>query len=139
MTDDKKVRLQSKDLEIAFLSEGLQGVQQMVAGHAKPGNVLRSAVRSLSERGQDVTELQAFVDENHPQSSNAGVRGRRAPQLGEQNRELKVQRSQSGDLFVRVNVTALAVSKGSKVNMCVSDEGLVTLEAMPFEEDAEEV
>ena len=74
-------RISNKDLQVAFLVNGIDGVQAMTADNVPAKATLQAAIDSLENLGQEVAPLVAFMDTLHP--AGDGSRGRSAPQNGE--------------------------------------------------------
>ncbi len=101
-----------KDVQIAFLLDGISGVEKLVAGKKNAGPMLRRALAGLKAQGRNVDTLEAFIDAKH---ATAG-RGRSMPNVGEERR-YKAQQIGQGGSFLRLPLTPIGVKKGGVVKV----------------------
>ena len=88
--DTKRSIVSFKDLQIAFLLDGISGVEKLVAGKKNAGSILKRALKEMTAQGRNVETLEAYVNERYGSSG----RGRAMPNLGE---ERKYKAQQIGD------------------------------------------
>ena len=110
-------RISNKDIQVAFLVNGVNGVSDMVAENVPAKATLQAAVDALENLGQDVSLLIAFMETLHP--AGDGTRGRSAPQNGDV-RTYKAQVVKDGGPFLRLPLDTLNAMKGE--NMTVAFE-----------------
>lgn len=113
MTDKK--RISSADVQIAYLSKGMDGVLSLVEGHNRSRALIRQAFTSLQSRGADVSELESWIGKNIRFRSRGPLVGRRT---------YKVQ--QNGNRpFVLIPLQQINVAKGDNVWVNFSNEEIV--------------
>lgn len=109
-----------KDVQITYLTQGVDGV----AGIWKSGNAskptIRRAVKRLQESGQDTADLERWVAEN----IGAVGRGRSAPKPGE-TRSYKAQQIKTGGPFLRLPLDSLGITKGKVVRVRFEEERII--------------
>jgi len=101
-----------KDLQIAYLLDGLSGVEKLVAGKKNAGTILKRALKEMTGQGRNVETLQRYVDERYGSSG----RGRAMPNVGEE-RKYKAQQIGDGGTFLRLPLTPIGVKKGGVVKV----------------------
>ncbi|MBM4281262.1 MAG: hypothetical protein FJ137_11070 [Deltaproteobacteria bacterium] len=101
-----------KDLQIAYLLDGIGGVEKLVAGRKNAGSILKRALKEMTEQGRNVETLQAYVAERYGSSG----RGRAMPNVGEERR-YKAQQIGDGGTFLRLPLTPIGVKKGGVVKV----------------------
>ena len=101
-----------KDLQIAFLLDGIAGVEKLVAGRKSAGPILKRALAELKSQGRSVDALEHYISEHH---GSAG-RGRSMPNVGEE-RKYRAQQIADGGTFLRLPLTPLGVKKGGVVRV----------------------
>lgn len=110
---EKTIRgLSYKDVQIIFLSDGLERIEALMNAGAISKNTLR---RAAVEFG-NAKVAQAFNDFVKARMVGSGHRGRRPPHAGD-NRKYRAQQIGDGGLFIRLPVSGLAKSKGSAVTV----------------------
>ncbi len=108
-------RITSKDIEIAFLINNIDGVKDLFEGNKTPGKkVLNTAVESLEGNGLDVDDLAAYSASLYPSSGKG--RGKQQPMVGD-IREYSVQKVKKSAPFIRLPLSTLNVSRGEMVNV----------------------
>lgn len=118
---NKKRSLASfKDVQLAYLMEGIAAVEAMVQRELVSATTLRRALRALQEAGKDCAALERFIAE---QVGPIG-RGRNAPRAGEV-RSYKVQQVKAGGPFVRLPLDCLALEKGSVIRVYFESSKIV--------------
>jgi hypothetical protein len=115
----KKV-ISFKDVEIAFLLDGINGVERLIKGRKNPGAVVKRALRDLKTQGTDVRALEEFVAERFGSTG----RGRSVPQVGEERR-YKAQQIKNGAPFLRLPLNTLGIKKGRPVRVRFEDGRIV--------------
>jgi hypothetical protein len=101
-----------KDLQIAYLLDGIGGVEKLVAGRKNAGSILKRALKEMSDQGRSVETLQSYVNERYGSSG----RGRAMPNVGEE-RKYKAQQIGDGGTFLRLPLTPIGVKKGGVVKV----------------------
>ena len=101
-----------KDLQIAYLLDGIGGVEKLVAGRKNAGSILKRALKEMGDQGRNVETLQAYVNERYGSSG----RGRAMPNVGEE-RKYKAQQIGDGGTFLRLPLTPIGVKKGGVVKV----------------------
>lgn len=101
-----------KDLQIAYLLDGIGGVEKLVAGRKNAGSILKRALKEMADQGRNVETLQAYVNERYGSSG----RGRAMPNVGEE-RKYKAQQIGDGGTFLRLPLTPIGVKKGGVVKV----------------------
>ncbi len=101
-----------KDLQIAYLLDGIAGVEKLVAGRKNPAPILKRALNELKAQGRNVETLEAYVTSKHGVSG----RGRSMPNVGEERR-YKAQQIADGGTFLRLPLTPIGVKKGGVVKV----------------------
>ena len=71
-----------KDLQIAYLLDGIAGVEKLVSGRKNPGPILKRALNELKAQGRNVDTLESYITSRH----GATGRGRSMPNVGEERR-----------------------------------------------------
>ena len=115
-------RISNKDLQVAFLVNGIEGVQAMTADNVPAKATLQAAIDSLENLGQEVAPLVAFMETLHPASD--GSRGRSAPQNGE-TRTYKGQVVKDGSPFLRLPLDTLKAMKGEDITVAFENGKIV--------------
>ncbi len=101
-----------KDIQIAYLLDGIEGVDRLVKGRKSPAAVLKRALRELKSQGSDTSELEGYVAEKFGSTG----RGRSVPQAGEERR-YKAQQIKAGAPFLRLPLNTLGIKKGKQVRV----------------------
>jgi hypothetical protein len=109
---NKRTVVSFKDVQIAYLLDGISGVEKLVANRKSAGTVIRRALRELKQQGRGVDALEAHVSERY----GSGGRGRSMPGVGEE-RKYKAQQIKTGGAFLRLPLTPLGVKKGGNVRV----------------------
>jgi hypothetical protein len=115
-------RISNKDLQVAFLVNGIEGVQAMTADNVPAKATLQAAIDSLENLGQEVAPLVAFMDTLHP--AGDGSRGRSAPEVGD-TRTYKAQVVKDGEAFLRLPLSTLGALKGENITVAFADGQIV--------------
>ncbi len=120
MKDSSRRLVSFKDVQLAYLTEGLVAVEDMVAEGKVSKDTLRRALRRFHEQGHAADEFERFVAEN------AGPigRGRTPPSVGD-TRSYKVQQIKGTGPFLRIPVDSLDVDKGGVVRVRFEDNKIV--------------
>ncbi len=109
-----------KDLQIAYLLDGISGVEKLVAGKKNAGSILKRALKEMGGQGRNVETLQKYVDERYGSSG----RGRAMPNVGEE-RKYKAQQIGDGGTFLRLPLTPIGVKKGGVVKVRFESDRVV--------------
>ena len=100
------------DLQIAYLLDGIAGVEKLVADKKNAAPILKRALKELKGQGRNVETLETYVNEKHGTSG----RGRAMPSIGEERR-YKAQQIADGGTFLRLPLTPIGVKKGGVVKV----------------------
>jgi hypothetical protein len=123
-TQGKRKLVSFKDIQIAFLLEGLDGVKRLISGRKNAGTLLRRAVRELKGAGKKTEALDEFIAANH----GPGTRGRAVPSSG-QERLYRAQKIHAGGPFLRLPLSPLGTDKGSLVRVRFERDQIVVKNA----------
>lgn len=97
-----------KDIEIAYLAEGLSAVQKLIEEQRVKAGTVRRAAKELAAKYPDKADmLRKFVENNFPET----IRGRLPPVDGDE-REYKAQQVKNGAPFLRLPLDVINVKKG---------------------------
>ena len=110
-----------KDVQIQFLMDGLDGVQDLYEDGKASKATVRRALRELKASGRDTGRLERWVVERFGSTG----RGRAAPIIGE-TRSYKAQQINTGGPFLRLPLDVLGIEKGSSVRVTFK-EGQITV------------
>ena len=113
-----------KDVQIAYLLDGISGVEKIVAGRKSAGAIIRKALRELKQQGRSVDALETYVGEKF----GSGGRGRSMPNIGEE-RKYRAQQIKTGGAFLRLPLTPLGVKKGGSVRVRFESDRIVVVKA----------
>ncbi len=111
-SSNKRSIVSFKDLQIAYLLDGIGGVEKLVAGRKNAGSILKRALKEMVAQGRNVDTLQAYLNERF---GTLG-RGRAMPNVGEE-RKYKAQQIGAGGAFLRLPLTPIGVKKGGVVKV----------------------
>ena len=109
-----------KDVQIAFLMEGVNGVQKLVSDGKVSKPTIRRALRKFHEQGNTPVDFERWVAENVGPIG----RGRSAPSVGE-TRSYKVQQIKNTGPFLRLPLDSLGINKGGVVRVKFEDGKIV--------------
>ena len=101
-----------KDVQIAFLVDGIQGVEKILQGRKSARTLVRHALSDLKRQGRAVDALESYVAERHATKA----RGRAMPGTGEERR-YRAQQIEGGGVFLRLPLTPLGVKKSGSVRV----------------------
>lgn len=105
-------RLSYKDIQIAFLSDGVSAVEKLLKDGRASRGAVRKALDALRQQGAAAATLDDFVKTHIGQ----GRRGRSAPLVGT-DRTYRAQKLNTGSPFLRLPLEALGVKKGGLVTV----------------------
>jgi hypothetical protein len=111
-TSSTKRAVSYKDLQIAYLSNGVSAIQQLLAEGSTTKSSVRRALQAFTDAGAAAATLDDFVKTHIGQ----GRRGRAAPLVGAE-RSYRAQKLNSGSTFLRLPLEALGVQKGGLVTV----------------------
>lgn len=113
----RKTAVRASDLAILAMMSGADALDSMLVGHTNPVAVLEKVIATFTAYGKDPAELVAKRDLFASAKGN-GVKGRKAPIVGETRGYSAQQIGEDGDLFIRLPLNSLpGCSKGDKVNV----------------------
>ena len=116
-----KTRITNKDLQVAYLVNGVAGVQAMTSDNVPAKITFQTAIDSLEKLGQEVDPLIAYMETHY--SSDTGAL-RTAPQNGE-TRTYKVGQPRDGAPKVSIPLNTLNAAKGDNVNVSFENGKIV--------------
>jgi len=108
----KRTQVSFKDIQIAYLLDGVRAVEKLVAGRKTASVGLRRALRELKEQGRNTDALESYISERY----GSGGRGRSLPTVGDERR-YKAQQIKTGGAFLRLPLAPLGVRKGGSVRV----------------------
>lgn len=101
-----------KDIQISYLVDGIDSISKLYQeGHITTISI-KKAFNDLKENGRNVAALEKWIHEH----LSTGVRGRKAPQTG-QERTYRVQQIKDNAPFLRLPLEALHVDKGQLLSV----------------------
>jgi len=127
-SNGRKAPVTHKDLTMAYLmagggQKGVDAISPLLANHTNVVDVLDKVIQSLTINGQSATELQDLSDE-FAAANTPGVKGRK-PVTSGQTRNYSVQQiGDDGDVFIRLPLSSLGLSKGERVSATFSANGV---------------
>lgn len=101
-----------KDVQIAYLLDGISGVEKLVAGRKSASALIHRALTELKKQGRSVDSLEAWLENKF----GVGGRGRPMPNVGEE-RLYKAQQVKKNGPFLRLPLTPLGVKKEGVVRV----------------------
>jgi len=120
MVKKRRILVSYKDIQLAFLLEGIKAVERLWATGNVSKATLRRALKKLHDAGENVAELERWVSD----SIGPIGRGRAAPQSGE-TRSYKAQQIKDGGPFLRLPLDSLGIQKGRVLRVTFEDDRIV--------------
>jgi hypothetical protein len=121
--------VQSKDFVIAFLLDGIAGVEKLDATRtttrANRRSVLLGALSQLKAEGRSVDGLTQYVESNFASQE----RGRALPLAGT-TKDYKAQQIDKGGVFLRLPLTPLQMKKQGLVRVVFETDRIVVTKAV---------
>jgi hypothetical protein len=105
--------LSYKDVQIAYLADGVSAVEKLLKDGRTSRAAVRKALEALRLQGAAAATLDDFVKS---QLGSTGRRGRSAPLVGS-DRTYRAQKLETGSPFVRLPLDALGIKKGGLVTV----------------------
>lgn len=122
----RKAPVTHKDLMIAYLIEGIDGINPLLADHSDAVAVLDRMIGNLEGKGQNTDELSSLRAFYQEIADSPGSPGRKQVRIGD-TREYTVQQvGNEGDLFMRVPLGTLGSVRGEKV-LAAFEDGKITI------------
>lgn len=118
----KRLIVSFKDVQIAYLIDGIAGVEKLVGGRKSASSIIRRALTELKKQGYNVDSLEAYVNEKF----GSGGRRRSMPGVGEERR-YKAQQIKTGGAFLRLPLTPLGVKKEGIVQVRFEADRIVVI------------
>ena len=118
----KRSTLSFKDVQIAYLLNGLPSIEKLHRDGKASTATIRRALSHLRTGGREVTTLEEWIQENL--GIGIGVRGRAAPRAG-QERIYRAQQIKTSGPFLRLPLSALEVNKGESVTVRFEKDRIV--------------
>ncbi len=116
----RRSTLSFKDVQIAYLMNGVNSVERLHKDGKASTATIRRALSHLRTGGREVSTLEKWIQEN----LGVGVRGRAAPQAG-QERVYRAQQIKTSGPFLRLPLSALMVNKGEVVSVRFEKDRIV--------------
>lgn len=116
----KRSTFSFKDVQIAYLMSGIGSIEKLHKDGKASTATIRRALTHLRSGGREVSTLEKWIQEN----LGIGVRGRAAPQAG-QERIYRAQQIKTSGPFLRLPLSALAVNKGESVTVRFEKDRIV--------------
>ena len=116
----KRSTFSFKDVQIAYLMNGLPSIEAIHKQNQASNATIRRALTQLRTGGREVTTLEKWIHDN----LGLGVRGRAAPQAG-QERVYRAQQIKTSGPFLRLPLGALSVNKGEVVSVRFEKDRIV--------------
>jgi hypothetical protein len=111
-TLSRRKNVSFKDVQIAFLSDGIGGVAAMTDGKKTAAVVIRRAIEGLKALGRETSALEGYVHERF----GSRARGRPTAGIGD-DRRYKAQQVKELGTYLRLPLTSLSVKKGGVVRV----------------------
>lgn len=113
-----RTNISFKDLGMAFLMNGIEGVQKIVELSNVPKATHLKAIAFLKENNKEVSDYETFLNAsfNASEPPERLHRGRSAPKPGE-SRIYKTQKIGVGGIFVKIPLEAIGCERGDKVKV----------------------
>jgi hypothetical protein len=124
-----------KDLSLAFLSSGLDGIRELSASKSTH----KKAIQYLKETGRDVADYESYladVSVTRNGAPNSG-RGRPAPKVGS-SRIYKAQKAPNTGPFIRLPLETIGCDKGQSVRVEFESDRIVVVLLSSSKEDSAE-
>jgi hypothetical protein len=109
-----------KDVQIAYLMEGVDGVENLMKSGKVSKPTIRRALRKFHESGNTPVEFERWVAEKVGPIG----RGRSAPTIGE-TRSYKVQQIKNTGPFLRLPLDSLKIKKGGVVRVRFENDQII--------------
>jgi hypothetical protein len=137
-SNTRKKPVTHKDLAILAMMQGVDALDAKLAGHTNPVAVLDKVIETFKANGKDTADLDA-KRELFANARGNGVKGRKAPKVGEVRTYSVQQIGEDGDRFIRLPLECLeGVQKGGKVAVTFGADAIsVALIATSTDESAE--
>ncbi|MDA0713100.1 MAG: hypothetical protein O2897_03830 [bacterium] len=119
-TRRKRSTLSFKDVQIAYLMNGVPSIEKLHKDGKASTATIRRALSHLRSGGREITSLENWIQDN----LGVGVRGRAAPQAG-QERVYRAQQIKTSGPFLRLPLSALSIHKGEVVSVCFEKDRIV--------------
>jgi hypothetical protein len=121
---ERRTNVSFKDVQIAYLLDGIAGVEKLLSDHKNAGPVIKRALKQLRGQGRNVESLQSFVNDKF----GGDGRGRAMPLAGEERRYKAQQVADSG-VFLRLPLTTIAAGKGDVLKVRFEADRIVISKA----------
>ena len=115
-------RLSFKDVEIAFLQDGVDGVKKLLGKSSDARGLLSRAIEDLKAKGHKPATLEAFAGDAFPRRG----RGRSEPRVGDEQ-TYKAQEIGHGGAFLRLPLRPIGVKKGAVLTVRFEAERIIVM------------
>lgn len=119
-TKKKRHFVSFKDVQIAYLIDGISGIEKLFDGRKLNASVLRRALADLRLQGRAVDSLEAYLNDKFGGTG----RGRTLPRAGEE-RKYKAQQIKDGGAFLRLPLTPISVKKEGIVRVRFESDRII--------------
>lgn len=109
-----------KDLQIAYLRDGLDSVTQLYQEGKASRIALKKACASLKQMGTPMSSFEQWMQEN----VKVNVRGRSTPKTGSE-RTYRAQKIKTGGSFLRLPLASLEIEKGQVLSVSFEKNRIV--------------
>lgn len=116
----KRSTLSFKDVQIAYLMNGISSIEKLHKDGKASTATIRRALTQLKGGTKEIATLEKWISEN----LGTGVRGRAAPQAG-QERIYRAQQIKTSGPFLRLPLSALSIGKGEVVTVVFEENRIV--------------
>ena len=120
----RKKPVTHKDLTMLYMMNGANALDKFLVDHTDPVGVLNKVRETLSANSQDTGPIDEKI-EFWTEKKQPGVKGRKPVAIGESRTYSVQQIGDDGDEFVRLPVSLLGLSKGSKVSALFADGQII--------------
>ena len=128
--DKRKTPVTHKDLALLALMQGVDALDPLLASHTNPVDVLGKVRATFEKNGKDTTALDEKIA-MWTEIKTPGVKGRKPVKIGDVRTYKAQQIGDDGDLFIRLPVNLLGVSKGADLAVSFAD-GMISV-SVPVE------
>lgn len=123
--DKRKTPVTHKDLALLALMQGVDALDPLLASHTNPVDVLGKVRATFEKNGKDCTALDEKIA-LWTEIKTPGVKGRKPVKIGDSRSYKAQQIGDDGDLFIRLPVNLLGVSKGQDLRVTF-DNGVISV------------
>ncbi|MES2504557.1 MAG: hypothetical protein V4534_06740 [Myxococcota bacterium] len=115
-----------KDMQIAYLAEGIAGIEKIVDRASSPATLLRRVIISLKKASRDTSELEYYAALNNYLPKR---RGRKVPAVG-MTRIYRAQQIHRGEPFLHLPLGVLRSKKGDVLTVSFETDCIIVKKIM---------